>query len=60
MAKRIVTSIFTAILCVLLCTNSYSQAAKLKGKVIDDATKEGLFGVNVMVARYKHRFRWQL
>lgn len=50
MAKRIVTSIFTVILCVLLCTNSYSQAAKLKGKVIDDATKEGLFGVNVMVA----------
>ncbi len=50
MIKRLLSSIFAIIACILICAEGYSQSAKLKGRVSDAATKEGLFGVNVMVA----------
>ncbi|MBO7652299.1 MAG: TonB-dependent receptor plug domain-containing protein, partial [Bacteroidales bacterium] len=49
MIKRLLSNIFAIVACIVLCADGYSQSAKLKGKVTDEATKEGLFGVNVMV-----------
>lgn len=57
MVKHILLSILTVLTSVLICANVYSQSAKLKGKVTDDATKEGLFGVNVMVTSTNEKIK---
>ena len=49
MVKRLLSSIFAVLAMTVFCISGYSQSAKLKGKITDEATKEGLFGVNVMV-----------
>ena len=49
MIRRLLSSTFAVLVFAFLCISGYSQSAKLKGKITDEATKEGLFGVNVMV-----------
>lgn len=49
MVKHLLSGIFAIIVCILVCAEGYSQSAKLKGRVTDDAN-EGLFGVNIIVS----------
>ena len=49
MVKHLLLRALAVLAIAIFSATGYSQSAKLKGKVTDEATKEGLFGVNVMV-----------
>ena len=57
MIRRLLSSIFAVLALAIFCANGYSQSAKLKGKITDEETKEGLFGVNVMVTSTNEKIK---
>lgn len=57
MVRHLLSSIFAVLALAIFCANGYSQSAKLRGKITDDATKEGLFGVNVMVTSANEKIK---
>lgn len=46
-----------SVLIILLAISAYSQSAKLKGRITEDATKEGLFGVNIIVHSHDEKLK---